>query len=70
MFSKLEVWPADIGVAGGTFDPPSFWYDISGEVFTCSKAHFVGDIDTKHHLETFHTYDPTTPEQARLSGGE
>ena len=68
VFSKLEVWPGDIGVAGGTFDPPSFWYDISGEVFTRSKAHFVGEIATKHHLETFHSYDPQRPEQERLGG--
>ena len=70
VFSQLEVWPGDIGVAGGTFDPPSFWYNISGEVFTRSKAHFVGEIDTKYHVETFHTYDPQSADADRLSGAD
>ena len=30
---------------GGTFDPPTFWYDLDAEVFVRSKAHFVGDIE-------------------------
>ncbi len=45
--SRLEIKPGHVGVAGGTFDPPTFWYNIVTEVFTRSKAHFVGEIPTE-----------------------
>ena len=35
-FYQLEVWGDLIGI-GGTLDPPTFSYDIAGEVFTKSK---------------------------------
>ena len=38
---RLEVRPGMVGVSGGTFDPPTFWYNLSGEVFTRSKANFL-----------------------------
>ena len=28
LFMYLEAWPGDVGVAGGTFDPPTFWFKL------------------------------------------
>lgn len=56
--SRLEVKPGHVGVAAGTFNPPTFWYDIVTEVFTRSKAHFVGHIPTKKKSKTIHYYSP------------
>ena len=58
MTSRLEVRPNEVGVAGGTLDPPSFWYDIAAEVFTRTKAHFVGEIPTERKSKTIHYYSP------------
>ena len=33
LFWTVEVFEGMIGVAGGSRDPPSFWYDIDREVF-------------------------------------
>jgi Uncharacterized conserved protein len=41
VFWSLEVFPGLTGVAGGTFDPPTFWYDVRREVFARSRAAFV-----------------------------
>ena len=56
--SRLEIKPGHVGVAGGTFDPPTFWYNIVTEVFTRSKAHFVGEIPTEKKSKTIHYYSP------------
>jgi hypothetical protein len=69
VFMRLEVFENQVGIAGGTFDPPTFWYDLSGEVFTRSKAHFVGDIEARDHSETFFCYAPKTQDEPRLTGG-
>ena len=55
---------------GGTFDPPTFWYDLDKEVFVRSKAHFVGDIEAIEHEETFFSHDPNRAESKRLEGSE
>ena len=56
------------GVAGGSFDPPTFWYDIKREVFTRSAAPFVHTsiADTS---ETSSSYAPVQPDPAALKGG-
>ena len=56
--SRLEIKPGHVGVAGGTFDPPTFWYNIVTEVFTRSKAHFVGEIPTEKKSKAIHYYSP------------
>ena len=56
--SRLEIKPGHVGVAGGTFDPPTFWYNIVTEVFTRSKAHFVGELPTEKKSKTIHYYSP------------
>ena len=64
---RLEVWEGDVGISGGTFDPPSFWYDLNREVFTRSKSHFV-DIHAPEQVETFRFYNPVNLEDQRLQG--
>lgn len=68
VFWRLEVWEGLIGMAGGTYDPPTFWYQPKGEVFMRSKAHFVGEINAERHIETFIKYDPKIRESSRLDG--
>ena len=55
-----------IGIDAGTFDPPTFFFDIAGEVFTESKAHFIGDIEADGHFEKFPGYEPKMYEEDRL----
>ena len=55
---RLEVRPGMIGVSGGTFDPPPFWYNLSGEVFTRSKAHFLSTIEASVSHSTYEYYNP------------
>ena len=62
----LEVFEGLTGIAGGTFDPPTFWFDVKAEVFTRSKAHFVGEITAEHHTSTYQFYKPKITEQGRL----
>ena len=61
--SRLEVREGQVGIAGGTFDPPTFWYNITAEVFTRSKAHFIGSIPSKRKSETIHYYSPQISEE-------
>lgn len=37
----LEFLPDFQGIAGGTFDPPTFWYDIERLVFARSKPDWL-----------------------------
>jgi|TARA_B100000959_G_C14771119_1_gene537542 hypothetical protein len=66
VFLDLAVFEGKTGVDAGTFDPPTFWFDIINEVFVRSKAHFLGDINAVNHEETFFTYDPETKDESRL----
>ena len=58
MTSLVEIKPGHVGVEGGTFDPATLWYNIVTEVFTRSKAHFVGEIPTEKKSKTIHYYSP------------
>ena len=69
VYYQLEAWGDLIGIDSGTFDPPSFFFDIAGEVFTDSKAHFLGDIKADRHFEKFPGYEPKIHEEARLKRG-
>jgi hypothetical protein len=67
VFWTVGMTPDLIGVAGGTFDPPTFWYPVSREIFTRSAAPFVHtDLPEKH--ETTGSYAPLRPDPAALSG--
>ena len=57
------------GVAGGTFDPPTFWYKLTREVFSRSKASFCGIITLKEHV-THPDYAPMKQDEERLSGSK
>jgi hypothetical protein len=37
----LEFLPDFHGIAGGTFDPPTFWYDLERFVFARSKPDWL-----------------------------
>jgi hypothetical protein len=67
VFWTLGMSPDLIGVAGGTFDPPTFWYPLAREIFTRSAAPFVHtDLLEKH--ETTGSYVPVQQDDARLKG--
>ncbi|MEE2775100.1 MAG: hypothetical protein VYE27_09320 [Pseudomonadota bacterium] len=51
-----------IGVSGGTFDPPPFWYKIGREVFMRYKAPFLQDILLEEKHETISYYNPKNQE--------
>ena len=37
----LELRPGLRGIAGGTFDQPTFWYDVETFIFTRSKPEWL-----------------------------
>ena len=62
-------WRAGMmGIGGGTFDPPAFWYEIEREVFCRSKAEFI-DTDINDQFDTGPVYEPKIHEEVRLKGG-
>lgn len=68
VFWLLEMTPDLIGVAGGTFDPPTFWFPVTREIFTRSAAPFVHtDIPAKS--ETTASYAPVAADPAPRRGG-
>ena len=60
--------PGMMGVGGGTFDPPTFWYQIEREIFCRSKADFI-NTDIEDKSETGPVYEPVDNEDIRLKGG-
>ena len=56
-----------IAIGAGTFDPPAFWFDISGEIFTRSKAPFI-TIDCADRFETSPAYKPVKKDDNRFDG--
>jgi len=63
----LEVFPGLTGVAGGCFDPPSFWYDLKREVFARSRAPFV-QLCLQDSSDTSSSYVPTCDDPAPRRG--
>ena len=55
------------GVAGGTFDPPTFWFKLTRSVFSRSKANFCKIIAPEEHA-THPDYAPLKQDEERLSG--
>lgn len=68
VFWRLGLFDGMTGVAGGTFDPPSFWYPVTREVFTRSKAPFVS-LDVSDSSETSSSFAPSCEEALPLKGG-
>ena len=56
-----------MGIGGGTFDPPAFWYEIEREVFCRSKAEFI-DTNINDQFDTGPVYEPKIDEEVRLKG--
>ena len=67
IFSLLEVRAGLIAISAGTFDPPTFWFDVTREVFTRSKAHYLGEIVAGETHATITGYNPHQGEDERLS---
>ena len=69
VFCRLEVRANLSGICTGTFDTPTFWFDLNREVFKRSKAHFVGEITAKDSHKTIGYYSPKLREDIRKHGG-
>ena len=67
VFWNLTVFPELTGIAGGTFDPPSFWYELKREVFTRTQAPFV-QIDAIEKFETSAAFCPVQADPTHLRG--
>ena len=67
VFWEVELRKGLIGVGGGTFDPPTFWYEAGFEVFCRSKAPFVETRISEKH-ETTEYYKPIAPDNTSLTG--
>ena len=65
---SIEVFRDLIGIAGGTFDPPTFWYELKREVFTRSKADFC-QITAPESYEDSPMYKPIKRDGGSLKGG-
>jgi hypothetical protein len=63
----LEMSPDLVGVAAGTFDPPTFWFPLTREIFTRSAAPFV-HTDLPEKSETTASYAPKLQDPAHLRG--
>ena len=68
LFWTLSHMKDLMGAAGGTYDPPSFWFNIEREIFKRSKAEFVS-INCPENHETSPAYKPKTKDTASLDGG-
>lgn len=67
LFWHLGMSPELIGVAAGSFDPPTFWFPITREIFTRSAASFV-HTDLPEKSETTTSYAPVRADPAALRG--
>jgi len=67
MFWTLSHMKDLIGAAGGTYDPPTFWFDIHREIFKRTKADYVS-INCPENHKTSPTYKPIKEDTSRLSG--
>ena len=67
IFLNAELFKELTGVTGGTFDPPTFWYDVEREVFCRSKAGFINvEVEDKNDTAPYHM--PVKNEDLRLNG--
>lgn len=63
----IELSPDLTGIAAGTFDPPTFWFPISREIFCRSAAPFV-HTDLPEKSDTTASYAPQGQDPAHLRG--
>ena len=57
-----------VAIAGATFDPPTFGYNVEREVFTRSKAEFCEILVPESHDKS-PIYKPVKRDSGRLKGG-
>ncbi len=65
LFWKVESREGMTAIAGGTFDPPTFWYKPETEVFCRSKCDFVV-TDVPNKFDTSPMYSPVNTGEERL----
>jgi hypothetical protein len=69
VFCRLEVRAKLSSICTGTFDPPTFWFDLDRAVLKRSKAHFVCEITAKGSHKTIGCYSQKLREDIRKHGG-
>jgi hypothetical protein len=59
----LELRPGLRGIAGGTFDQPTFWYDVETFIFARSKPEWLKIPEGLeiHETAPYHPTGPITP---------
>lgn len=67
VFWELELFEGTVGVSGGTFDPPAFWFEVEREIFARSKAPFVS-LDVAASADTTNSYAPIQPDRPTCNG--
>ncbi len=68
VLEKISMRPNRTSVAAGTFDPPTFWFEITREIFCRTKAPFVSnDVEEKH--EDFPGHRQVNEDRSALRGG-
>ena len=67
VFWEVEIRKGLIGIAGGTFDPPTFWFEAGFEVFCRSKAPFI-ETNIADKKETTDYYEPIIADNEALTG--
>ena len=63
-----DAWEGLLGIAGGCFDPPTFWFDVTRELFTRNRAGFC-TIEAPVQHATHPAYRPLRPDAGRLDSG-
>ena len=67
LFWRLTARQGLVGVGGGTFDPPTFWYEVEREVFCRSKAKFI-KTEVKEKFTSAPGYKTRINDEVRLKG--
>ena len=67
MFWTLSHMKDLMGAAGGTYDPPTFWFDIDRVLFKRTKPEYVS-INCSENHKTSPLYKPVKKDPPRLSG--
>ena len=68
VLEKISMRPDKTSVAAGTLDPPTFWCDITREVFCRTQAPFVSnDVEEKH--QAFPGHEVVNEDRKPLRGG-
>ena len=58
---RLNVFQGMVAIPGGSFDPPTFWFEPQVENFCRTKAPFIQTSTAEKH-DTHPMYNPKTPD--------